>query len=112
MANIGQQTTYISTYTTIVSRTGLLPFLRSDGGEGVWSIELTFLSQLRHLGTGVGMIITLHVYIVIIIYSTSVLKTKIANEQMIHNFTKNCVYFEDEAERSCILPTDQIWEVS
>ena len=32
--------------------------------------------------------------IVIIIYSTSVLKTKIANEQMIHDFTKNlCLLF-------------------
>ena len=33
----------------LVSRARLLPFLRSDDGEGVWSIELTFLSQLRNL---------------------------------------------------------------
>ena len=42
--------------------------------------------------------------IVIIIYSTSVLKTKIANEQMIHDFSNHLLrswgYFEDEAERS------------
>ena len=44
-----------------VSRARLLPFLRSDGGEGVWSIELTFLSQLRNLAAGVGMKIRPHV---------------------------------------------------
>ena len=32
--------------TFLVSRARLLPFLRSDGGEGVWSIELTFLSRI------------------------------------------------------------------
>ena len=76
-------------YTTLmqVSRARLLPFLRSDSGEGVWSIELTFLSQLRNLATGVGMKIRPHVNCeIVIIYSTSVLK---ANEQMIHDFTKN-----------------------
>ena len=30
----------------LVLQAKLLPFLRSDIGEGVWSIELTFLSQL------------------------------------------------------------------
>ena len=45
----------------LVSRARLLPFLRSDGGEGVWSIELTFLSQLRNLAAGVGMKIKPHV---------------------------------------------------
>ena len=35
------------------------------------------------------MLLHLIVNIVIIIYSTSVLKTKIANEQTIHDFTKN-----------------------
>ena len=30
-----------TTYTpSIVSQTRLLPFLRSDGGEGVWSVNL------------------------------------------------------------------------
>ena len=37
----------------VVSQARLLPFLRSDGGEGVWSIELTFLSQLRNLAAGI-----------------------------------------------------------
>ena len=79
----------------LVSRARLLLFLRSDGGKGVWSIELTFLSQLRNLAAGVGMKIRPHVNceIVIIIYSTSVLKT---NEQMIHDFTKNLGILEAE----------------
>ena len=41
---------------------------------------------------------------IVIIYSTSVLKTKIANEQRIHDFSNHLLriwgYFEDEAE-SC-----------
>ena len=45
----------------LVSQARLLPFLRSGGGEGVWSLELTFLSQLRNLATGVGMKIRQHV---------------------------------------------------
>ena len=54
----------------IVLRARLLPLLRSDGVEGVWSIELTFLSQLRNLVAGVGMQLAtyavLHTFVVII----------------------------------------------
>ena len=39
----------------------VLLYYKSDGGEGVWSIKLTFLSQLRNLATGVGMKIRPHV---------------------------------------------------
>ena len=60
--------------------------------------------DLRNLAVGVGMKIRPHVILrtllLLYIHSTSVLKTKIANEQMIHDFTKCFVYFEDEAERS------------
>ena len=35
-------------------------FLKSDLGEGVWSIEQTFLSQPWNFVTGVGMKIRLH----------------------------------------------------
>ena len=63
--------------------------MRSDSGEGDWSIELTFLSQLKNLAADVGM----KIRIVIIIYSTSVLKTEKANEQTIHDFTKNLCSF-------------------
>ena len=66
----------------LVSRARLLPFLRSDGGDGVWSIELTFLSQLRNLAAGVGMKIIPHV-------NCEYCYSEIANEQMIHDFTKN-----------------------
>ena len=53
--------------------------------------ELTFLSQPMNLAAGVGMKIRPRqtVNIVILFYSTSVLKTEIANEPMIHDFTKN-----------------------
>ena len=37
------------------------PLLRSNGGKGVWSIELTFLFQLRNLAAGVGMKIRPHI---------------------------------------------------
>ena len=53
---------YLNAVCTVVSRASLLPFLRSDDGEGVWSIELTFLSQLRNLATGVGMKTRPHVH--------------------------------------------------
>ena len=81
----------VLTYYFIVSRARLLPFLRSDGGEGVWSIELTFLSQLRNLAAGVGMKIRPHVnceycYYYYVFYSC--VKTKITNEKMIHDFAK------------------------
>ena len=39
----------------------LHPFLRSDGGERVWSIEQTFVSQLWNVVAGVGMKIRPHV---------------------------------------------------
>ena len=70
-------------------QTRLLSLLRSDGGEGVWSIELTFLSLAKEFGrTGVGMKIRSHVNCeyYYYIYSTFVLKT---NEQMIYDFIKN-----------------------
>ena len=51
----------MSSRLTLVSRARFLPFFRSDGGEGVWSMELTFLSQLRNLAAGVGMKIRPHV---------------------------------------------------
>ena len=57
----------MSAETLIVLRARLLPFFRSDGGEGVWSIELTFLSQLRNLAAGVGMKIRPHVNCEIVI---------------------------------------------
>ena len=44
---------------SLVSR--LHPFLKSDSGEGVWSTEQTFLSQLWNFVAGVGMKIRLHV---------------------------------------------------
>ena len=41
--------------------------------------------------------------IVIIIYSTSVLKTKIANEQMIHDFSNHLLCLESEHSKlTCI----------
>ena len=63
-------------------------------GGTVWSVELTFLSQLRNLAPIVGMKIRPHVNCEYCYYYICVNN----NQQMIHDFTKN--YFEDGAERS------------
>ena len=73
----------------IVLQARLLPFLRSDGGEEVWSFELTFLYQLRNLAAGVGMEIRPHAnceYRYYYLFYICVLKTKIAND---YDFAKN-----------------------
>ena len=46
------------------------------------------------------VIITFNIIFILLYIIISVFKTKIANEQVINNFVKEFVYFEDKSERS------------
>ena len=74
----------------------LHPFLRSDGGS-LSSKHFCPSSGIFRPRKTVNIVITTFNYL---FYYLCLFKTKIANEQVIHNFVKEFVYFEHESERS------------